>query len=224
MVAKIELRIKLYDYEDGHEVAGTYFDVTGGYLKHLQGWSVVGNGKQAPVWVDQQGLSSADQSFSGAYYIPCPEGVTASEAVQLQCQLSCATTGEQHAPGDTEDGSIAAFDGSGYVATSEFAFPTREFSVGLWLRSTETQVPGALFSYSPSNSNNTVHMDSDEVVHDLLIIDQRQVQVAIKERFDGTFRHPGAATGVTLNDGAWHRLLLSWRSSDGKLSVYKDTN
>ena len=44
----------------------------------------------------------------------------------------------------------------------------------------------------------------------------------MKDHVDFTWRHPAQETGVTLNDGMWHHLVVTWSSKDGQVVVFRD--
>jgi len=91
------------------------------------------------------------------------------------------------------------------VATAIVDFPTSEGSVALWVRSTATQGGSTLFSYTDADRENTYFRING--VNDLDIVVGRQ--------FFGK-------TGVSVGDGDWHHLVVSWSQRNGVLILYKD--
>ena len=86
------ITVKIYDFDDGDKIVSSVFSGTGGYLSYLQGWMVTGNGIHNPLWVDDKGLYSVDQSFIGKLSPRplCAAGVSAAEAITLQCEIPCS--------------------------------------------------------------------------------------------------------------------------------------
>ncbi len=82
------------------------------------------------------------------------------------------------------------------------AFPTTQISVAFWIKTTGDG--DGMFSYAPSQAEN----------NEFLIFDQNPINVYTNNALDNT--------GVVVNDGNWHHLVVTWRSSDGLLEAYKD--
>jgi len=97
------------------------------------------------------------------------------------------------------------FDGSNdYIQLNPAtSFPTSEISVEFWMKTSDTTKNGSPFSYAIASQNN-----------EFLIFNYRGFSIYI--------RGSGRGTGVSANDGNWHHIVVTWRSSDGQLIVYKD--
>lgn len=105
-------------------------------------------------------------------------------------------------------GGVLGLDGTtdDYVILNPFtSFPTTAATVAFWMKSVDTTNSGTPFSYASTGSTN-----------DLLIFNYRNLDLAIAgQGLTGT-------TGLAVNDGLWHHLALTWRSSDGQTLLYKD--
>ncbi len=97
-----------------------------------------------------------------------------------------------------------SFDGNDdYIARGAQAFPLTAISAELWLKTTDTTKEGGIVSYAASTG-------ADE----FQLRDARALKVYVKGA--------KADTGVKLNDGAWHHLVVTWTSTGGAIRVYKD--
>lgn len=99
----------------------------------------------------------------------------------------------------------AQFDGvdDGLIRHPFRDFPAKEVSVEFWINTTDSGKNAGLVSYATSNSDN-----------ELLVNDQRNLTI----NRGPTYLH----TGVPVNDGKWHHVVVTWRSSDGGTKLYKD--
>ncbi len=82
-------------------------------------------------------------------------------------------------------------------------FPTTEISVEFWMKSSDTNRDGTPISYASSNSDN-----------DFLIYNYKSFSIYRARNYRNT--------GVSANDGKWHHIVVTWRSSDGAVKLYKD--
>ena len=98
--------------------------------------------------------------------------------------------------GVTLDGNDDKMEKSSYSG-----FPTTVISAAFWIKTSDTS--NGMISYASSGSDNA-----------FLLFDSNNITVYI----NGSSR----ATGVDINDNAWHHVVVTWRSSDGQLDVYKD--
>jgi len=85
----------------------------------------------------------------------------------------------------------------------------------MWVRTTDVSQPGTLMSFTGQNSSSADY-------YEFAVLDQRSLRVVVKDHVDFTWRHPAQETGVTLNDGMWHHLVVTWSSKDGQVVVYRD--
>ncbi|MCK4891209.1 MAG: laminin G domain-containing protein, partial [Candidatus Pacebacteria bacterium] len=104
--------------------------------------------------------------------------------------------------------SSLSFDGvDDYVIENPISnFPTTEITAEFWMRSSDTLKEGTPISYAVGGSYN-----------EFMIYDYGSFRPHIKgESID---------MGVSLtNDGNWHHVVVTWRSSDGQVKLYKDGN
>jgi hypothetical protein len=99
-----------------------------------------------------------------------------------------------------------SFDGSNdYVIMNPFtSFPTTEITAEFWMNSSDTTKNGTPISYAVSGSDN-----------EFLIYNYNNFAI-----------YRGASlitTGISANDGQWHHIAVTWRSSDGQTQLYKDS-
>ncbi|MBN1900300.1 choice-of-anchor D domain-containing protein, partial [Candidatus Sumerlaeota bacterium] len=85
-------------------------------------------------------------------------------------------------------------------------FPTTEFTVSCWLNTSNYRDAG-IFSYAVG----TAGQDNE-----LLFVFYNQYYLRIYMRYSYI------NTGISFKDGLWHHLAVTWRSSDGRIIVYKD--
>jgi len=83
-------------------------------------------------------------------------------------------------------------------------FPNTEITVMFWVSSTNNANPTP-FSYNVNGQDN-----------ELMLYDIDDLKVYIKATY--------CTPGVDFIDGTWHHLAVTWRSSDGRVQVYKDGN
>jgi len=104
------------------------------------------------------------------------------------------------------DGCSFDFDGStgDYIRKNPFnKFPTTEITISFWMKTSNTSKNGTPISYASSSSDN-----------EFLLYDYRSLTIYI----GGSAR----AIGIALNDGVWHQVVVTWKSSGGSLKIYKD--
>ena len=93
------------------------------------------------------------------------------------------------------------------VITSGFtSFPTSAFTFEVEFATTDTSKAGTLLSYAGGGSR------TNEVV----LFDYRSLQVAV----GGNWHQ----TGLSFNDGEWHRLTVTWDNAEGELKIYDHGN
>jgi prepilin-type N-terminal cleavage/methylation domain-containing protein len=95
-------------------------------------------------------------------------------------------------------------DDDDYVVINPFSgFPSSEITVEFWMRSSDTSRNGSPISYCSAGHNN-----------DFLIYNYNSYSVYV----DGD----NVNTGISPNDGSWHHIAVTWRSSDGQTKLYRD--
>jgi len=97
------------------------------------------------------------------------------------------------------------FDGiDDYLIINPFrAFPATEVSAEFWINTSDRSKTGGILSYATLKSDN-----------EFLIYDQNNVII-----YRGA---SGLTTGISLNDGNWHHVIVTWRSADGLTKLFKD--
>ena len=101
--------------------------------------------------------------------------------------------------------SALGFDGNDdFIIKSQFNnFPSNQITVSLWIKTSDVTKNGTPFSYASSGN-----------INDFLIYSYKNVNI-----IRGV---SGVSTGVSFNDGFWHHLLVTWKSSNGAVNLYKD--
>ena len=84
-------------------------------------------------------------------------------------------------------------------------FPSEEFSLSVWVRSTDSNGSSTLFSYRSRDRESVLFKVWG--VHDLSVLVNGS---HIKD------------TAVSLGDGQWHHLVVSWARRNGVLTIYRD--
>lgn len=83
-------------------------------------------------------------------------------------------------------------------------FPSQEISVSFWMKAPAgTTRSGTPFSYAAGGHNN-----------EFLIYNYDSFAIYVAEL--------NKPTGVSAVDGEWHHIVVTWRSSDGRVLLYKD--
>jgi hypothetical protein len=96
-----------------------------------------------------------------------------------------------------------------YAIANPFnGFPSSDFTVELWMRSSDTANDGTPISYATSNGG--------AGYNDFILYSYRNL--------DPVIRGLDNYSGVAANDGSWHHLAVTWQQSSGALRLYKDGN
>ncbi len=91
-----------------------------------------------------------------------------------------------------------------YVVKSAFnSFPGTAISAEFWIKASNTSTSGTPLSYASSTADN-----------EFLIYNYNNVGLYIGG--------PNVTTGIAINDGQWNHIVVTWRSSDGALKMYKN--
>jgi VCBS repeat-containing protein len=102
------------------------------------------------------------------------------------------------------DKAISLDGNANYVIRNPFSgFPTTAISAEFWIKTADTTKGGPAISYAVTGSDN-----------EFLVYDYRNFTI-----YRGLSL---VATGVSANDGAWHHIVVTWRSSDGQTQLFKD--
>ena len=211
--------VRIFDYGDGSLLFYKKdFTSPGGLHNRSAGsWDVVGNGVESGAWVDKFGLAASDRIYGpNEYSQECD--LAATEA----CDHSCKYGGgyAETNPLLGESPSVLAMNGQGYIATRVSNFPTTEASFVAWVRTTTRETAGAIFSYVTKSG-----------LHEFLLYNPESLSLMIHDqivdagaRYDGPEGgdRRGFRTGVSITDGAWHHVAITWRSADGEVTCYID--
>lgn len=143
-----------------------------------------------------------------------PNGIGRFQRRLLHCLRSLACVATLHAAavlaGAPSGGALHLNGGTGsYAIINPFdSFPSGDFTVELWMRSTDTVNAGTPISYATSNGG--------AGYNDFILYDYRNLDPVVR----GVDNYSGAAA----NDGSWHHLAVTWQQSSGALRLYKDGN
>jgi len=95
--------------------------------------------------------------------------------------------------------------GKGYVKYNPFrGFPIKSVSLAFWMKTRNRSKAGTPFSYATKQ----------KTPNTFLLYDVRRLSIWIANK--------PAQTNVRLADGRWHHVAVTWKSSTGRLRVYKD--
>ncbi|MFH1725189.1 MAG: thrombospondin type 3 repeat-containing protein [Elusimicrobiota bacterium] len=101
-------------------------------------------------------------------------------------------------------GGALSLDGTNdYVEAYPFEHEFAELSVKFWMKTDDATKAGTPISCSNGSNHNQ-----------FLIYDYRNLAIYLKGG--------AVSTGVSANDGVWHHITVTWRSSDGSLKLFKD--
>lgn len=119
----------------------------------------------------------------------------------------CAVRTQAGAP---DGGALHLNGGTGsYAIANPFdSFPSGDFTVELWMRSSDTASAGTPISYATSNGG--------AGYNDFILYNYGNL--------DPVIRTVDNYSGVSANDGSWHHLAVTWQQSSGALRLYKDGN
>lgn len=211
-----KVSLKILDYMDGADIVSDSFGLDSGSTNNTMGWSVVGNGMN-PAWIDANGLYSVDQLFGEEEY-----SAECDFAATTPCGFSCQNGGGYggaHGNGSGFADGVLQLESGGFVSTStrtsaEFS-PSKELTVAMWIRSSSSD-GGTLLSYEVPISEATL---AGRGAHELALHDHTQLKLLIRGRISST-RDMSLDTGLSLNDGEWHHVAVTWRSAGGEVVVY----
>jgi pentaxin family protein len=136
-----------------------------------------------------------------------PSGTVAADASgngHTAAYVGAVALGRAGAAVTSPDSAVGLDGNSAAVVAGSFgAFPSDAVSVELWLRTSDTTKEAGTFSYAVPGSDN---------------------EFQLRDYRNFTIIRGGSrvTTGVAANDGAWHQIVVTWRSSDGQTQLYKD--
>jgi len=194
--------VNLYDYGGGIPL------VAYAVASDTQGFAVEGNGNDYEFWSDpERGFAASDNVVGPEEYNP-------------ECQANLRTALESGCSNLNVSHALAFIATSGNTTGSAVisdrpllqpALPATELSVAFWLRcSVGRGEKGTILSYKLPGSS--------QAEQELIIYNPGSLTVLIK----GLLVRRGVNSQISLCDGNWHHLAMTWRSSDGSLSLYKD--
>lgn len=183
---------------------GNYFN---GAMADVRLWSIA-RPAQA-IRADMQKRLQGNEPGLVAYY----RMDTASDAV-LTDNMQRAANGQVNGapawvdvppPFQWERNQALSFDGSqDRLSVYPFEnFPDQELTFECWVRTGNRSKAGTLISYANTQTDDA-----------FLVLDMRNVTPTINKQ--------SQQSGVAFNDGKWHHLAVSWRSSTGRTVLYKD--
>jgi Concanavalin A-like lectin/glucanases superfamily/FG-GAP repeat/Bacterial Ig-like domain len=109
---------------------------------------------------------------------------------------------------DTPLGTCLRFDGvDDYTVVNSFDnFPSDAFTISFWAKTDDQS--GYIIDYATYRHGNTFSIQDPE-----------NLNIWLTE----TGHHNTGATGISINDGQWHHIAITWkRSPDGEMNIFKD--
>merc|ERR1711871_1572227 len=216
-----EARVKIFDFGEGPVQAQSDFR-QGGQAAFVDGWHVDGNGAASRWASDESGIFAMDEKYSMTFF--------ANEG----------SHGEAGSMGKTEDcdedlGSNAGLElgRDAYLHTQDILrdLPQQQLTVAIWLRSTETQFGGVIagivgtLSDSEQGAPQYEFALADPRLLVALVQGSYDMDTSIRD-YDGLYNKPQEGRRhfqeVSLNDGSWHHLAATWRSTSGQLRIFVD--
>ncbi len=148
-----------------------------------------------------------DSNYRGVWHLSEDPSGSAPQMQDSTVNNNDGTTAGGMTLGDQVAGQIDGsldFDGSNdYVIRNPVSnFPTTAITASFWMNSSNTTKNGTPISYASSGGNN-----------DFLIYNYNNFSI---------WRGSLVETSVSANDGSWHHIAVTWRSSDGQVRLYKD--
>jgi hypothetical protein len=98
-----------------------------------------------------------------------------------------------------------SFDGlNGYVMKNPINnFPQTAITVDFWMKTSNILKEGAIITYAVTNSDN-----------EFRVVDPRNISISRGTEY--------VVTGISVNDGKWHHIAVTWQSLNGEVKLYKD--
>lgn len=107
-------------------------------------------------------------------------------------------------PYDTDTAASFGSTNTQYVIKNPFnSFPGTAITAEFWIKSSNTSTAGTPLSYAVTGMDN-----------EFLLYDYNNLSFYIGG--------PAISSGVAINDGQWNHIVVTWRSSDGALVMYKN--
>jgi len=115
---------------------------------------------------------------------------------------------------DEQNGALN-LDGDDYIVANPVKdFPTDALTVEFWMKSSDDSRTGTPISYASSKSDN-----------DFIIFDYKDFVFYVANKKIVPYREINGEQKplkVSANDGNWHHIAVTWKSSNGELILYKD--
>ncbi|MCD4823548.1 MAG: DNRLRE domain-containing protein, partial [Phycisphaerae bacterium] len=102
------------------------------------------------------------------------------------------------------DGALSLSGGNDYVEVSPFNYELDAITASFWMKTSDTSKLGTPISCSDGATQH----------NEFLIYNYQNFSIWI----DGGH----VTTNISANDGNWHHITVTWRSSDGQVKLYKD--
>jgi len=97
------------------------------------------------------------------------------------------------------------FGTTDFVKGSMFHFPSSKVSIEFWLQTTANNGFDTVVSYAAIDNRND---------NELMIHNAGNITLVVDRTWENS--------GISVNDGKWHHVVVTWKSSDGEVVVYKD--
>ncbi len=138
---------------------------------------------------------------------------TCDDIDQVPCVGACEFGGTMIIPGGHAPGILNFIDGQVTSTGNALAgFTGQAFSINFWIKTTDNSASAVIFNFATSTlTQNTITVMNPSSLS--IIIGRGKLLGA---------NNKGFRSGVNVADGLWHHIVLTWRSYDGRLVIYKD--
>jgi hypothetical protein len=212
----------------GHASAVYGEDATVLAAAEIGGWTTTGNvpegadGTQGGMmYLDSRGLYAADRVVHTSDF---NEKCDYASAIR-PCEFSCAYSDAY--PHSGFGAGVMDFRGDVALASAQpiVDFPSDMITVSMWVRvpagaplpEARRQVLVSYTLHEPEDEAETAAVEAHASHVELLIYNPSDITLAINTKVTQTGR--GHRTGVSVVDGRWHLITLTWRSSNGELQL-----
>ncbi|XP_070564995.1 neurogenic locus notch homolog protein 1-like isoform X2 [Ptychodera flava] len=135
---------------------------------------------------------------------PCQNSVIChDEIARYRCQCNPSYSGDDCLQRNSLDYDLLfTGDVAEYVETNDLPGLT-QFSICVWIKTRDTTNAGTIFTLGTSSQPNA-----------LALYDCRNLKLVVVDEL--------LVTTVSLNDGTWHHICVTWSSASGDWRIYKD--